>query len=25
MDYRPDRLNILFNPDTGVVREVKCG
>ena len=25
MDYRPDRLNILFNADTGVVREVKCG
>lgn len=25
MDYRPDRLNILFNADTGVVQEVKCG
>jgi hypothetical protein len=25
MDYRPDRLNILFNPDTGVVQQVKCG
>jgi len=25
MDYRPDRLNILFNADTGVVHEVKCG
>lgn len=24
-DYRPDRLNILFNPDTGVVQQVKCG
>lgn len=25
MDYRPDRLNILFNGDTGVVQQVKCG
>ena len=25
MDYRPDRLNILFNADNGVVQEVKCG
>jgi hypothetical protein len=25
MDYRPDRLNILFNPDTGVIQQVKCG
>jgi hypothetical protein len=25
MEYRPDRLNILFNPDTGVVQQVKCG
>ncbi|PVM86505.1 peptidase inhibitor I78 [Caulobacter endophyticus] len=25
MDYRADRLNILFNPDTGVVQQVKCG
>jgi hypothetical protein len=25
MDFRPDRLNILFDADTGVVREVKCG
>ena len=25
MDYRPDRLNILFNADTGIVQEVKCG
>jgi len=24
-DFRPDRLNILFNPDTGVVQQVKCG
>lgn len=25
MDYRPDRLNILFDAETGVVKEVKCG
>ena len=25
MDHRPDRLNILFDQDTGVVEEVKCG
>ena len=25
MDFRPDRLNILFNADTGVVQQVKCG
>ena len=25
MDYRADRLNILFNADTGIVQEVKCG
>ncbi|WP_168072549.1 peptidase inhibitor I78 [Caulobacter sp. SSI4214] len=25
LDYRPDRLNILFNADTGVVQQVKCG
>lgn len=25
MDFRADRLNILFNADTGVVQEVKCG
>jgi hypothetical protein len=25
MDYRPDRLNILFNADTGVVQQIKCG
>jgi hypothetical protein len=25
MDYRADRLNILFNADTGIVQDVKCG
>jgi len=25
MDYSPDRLNILFDESTGVIREVKCG
>ena len=25
MDFRPDRLIILFNADTGVVQQVKCG
>jgi hypothetical protein len=25
MDYRPDRLNIFFDAETGIVREVKCG
>ena len=25
MDYRPDRLNILYDQQSGVVREVKCG
>jgi len=25
MDFRPDRLNILFDADTGIVKEVKCG
>ena len=25
MDYRPDRLNIVYDRDTGVVEEVKCG
>lgn len=25
MDFRPDRLNILFDADTGTVKEVKCG
>ncbi len=25
MDYRPDRLNIYFDAETGTVKEVKCG
>lgn len=25
MDYRPDRLNIVFDAETGIVTEVKCG
>lgn len=25
MDYRPDRLNIFFDAETGVIKEVKCG
>lgn len=25
MDFRPDRLNILFDAETGRVKEVKCG
>ncbi len=25
MDYRPDRLNIVFDAQTGIVKEVKCG
>lgn len=25
MDYNPGRLNILYDRDTGVVREVRCG
>lgn len=25
MDYRPDRLNILYDQNSGVIREVKCG
>ncbi|ATQ43239.1 peptidase inhibitor I78 [Caulobacter mirabilis] len=25
MDYRPDRLNILYDNETGIVKEVKCG
>lgn len=25
MDYRPDRLNIFFDAETGLVTEVKCG
>lgn len=25
MDWRPDRLNIVYDQETGVIREVKCG
>ena len=25
MDYSPNRLNILFDETSGVIREVKCG
>ena len=25
MDFRPDRLNILFDAATGTVKDVKCG
>lgn len=25
MDYRPDRLNIFFDAETGIVKEVRCG
>lgn len=25
MDYRPDRLNIVYDMETGIVKEVKCG
>lgn len=25
MDHRPDRLNIFYDEQSGVVREVKCG
>lgn len=25
MDYNPNRLNIVFDVDTGVITEVKCG
>ncbi len=25
MDFREDRVNILFDADTGVIKEVKCG
>lgn len=25
MDYRAERLNILFDAETGIVTEVKCG
>jgi hypothetical protein len=24
-DFRPDRINILYDADTGVIKEVKCG
>ena len=24
-DYRPDRLNIFFDAETGIIKEVKCG
>ncbi|MDO9335095.1 MAG: peptidase inhibitor I78 [Caulobacteraceae bacterium] len=25
MDYNPQRLNILFDADTGIIKDVKCG
>jgi hypothetical protein len=25
MDYREDRLNIFFDAETGIVKDVKCG
>jgi hypothetical protein len=25
MEYRPDRVNILFDAQTGVIKTVKCG
>lgn len=25
MDYRADRLNIIFDAESGIVKEVKCG
>jgi hypothetical protein len=25
MDFRADRLNIFFDADTGIIKEVKCG
>ena len=25
MDYSPERLNIFFDADTGIIKEVKCG
>ena len=25
MDYSPERLNILFDAETGIIKEVKCG
>jgi hypothetical protein len=24
-DYRPDRVNVFFDADTGIVKEVRCG
>ena len=24
-DYRPDRLNVRFNPTTGIIESVDCG
>jgi hypothetical protein len=24
-DYRPDRLNVRFDQDTGIIRQVDCG
>jgi hypothetical protein len=24
-DYRPDRLNIFFDAESGIIKEVKCG
>jgi hypothetical protein len=25
MDYNPERLNIFFDADTGIIKDVKCG
>ncbi len=25
MDYNPERLNIVFDLDTGIIKDVKCG
>ncbi len=25
MDYRPDRLDIVFDKDTGIIKQVRCG
>ena len=25
MDYNPERLNIFFDAETGIIKEVKCG
>lgn len=24
-DYRPDRMNVLFNEQTGIIEELRCG